>query len=225
MPFLRGVRVLSTYAGDRPSAIDEPLRRKSANPRLSTAPGPRRHRSHRLVGLCQPTKGADSSLHKYVYDREPLLDVTQPGEHWPRQDFLISSDVFEHVRPPVSLAFAGARRLLKPDGVLILSVPFIRRPIDTIEHFPTLHDYVILEECGQMVLRNRRPDGTIEVFDQLIFHGGEGTTLEFRLFSEWSLCRELHNAGFRRVDVFRRTVPEWGIYWLEPWSVPLLARP
>jgi 2-polyprenyl-3-methyl-5-hydroxy-6-metoxy-1,4-benzoquinol methylase len=35
------------------------------------------------------------------------------------------SDVLEHVVPPVENAFCGLSDLLKPNGVLIFSVPYI----------------------------------------------------------------------------------------------------
>ena len=48
------------------------------------------------------------------YHQEPLLDITRvPEEKFGSCDFLISTDVFEHVLPPVGEAFVGARQLLK----------------------------------------------------------------------------------------------------------------
>lgn len=70
---------------------------------------------------------ANTFLHK-----EPRLDITAPGQRWLSScDYLISSDVFEHVAPPVSRAFDGALRILKPGGVLVLTVPYTKRPCVT----------------------------------------------------------------------------------------------
>ena len=60
------------------------------------------------------------------YDREPRLDITDPPTDLEGTlDFLISSDVFEHVPPPVERAFEGVFRLLKPGGVFVLTVPYL----------------------------------------------------------------------------------------------------
>ncbi len=51
--------------------------------------------------------------------QKPKLDITKPDPAlFGTLDFLLSTDVFEHVEPPVSLAFENARKLLKPGGVV-----------------------------------------------------------------------------------------------------------
>ena len=72
-------------------------------------------------------------------------------------DFIISTDVFEHIEPPVSRAFVNAKKLLKPDGIFIFSVPFSdpEKPgVPTKEHFPELHDYVIEQHDDGYCLKN-----------------------------------------------------------------------
>src|SRR4051794_16712557 len=61
------------------------------------------------------------------YVQLPRLDITaiDPALEG-SADFLISGDVFEHIPPPVSLAFENSRRLLKDNGVLLLTVPYFR---------------------------------------------------------------------------------------------------
>ena len=73
-------------------------------------------------------------------------------------------------------------------------------------------------------VRNRRRDGQVEEFPSPVFHGGPGTTLEMRLFSRDSLLRDLRAAGFREVRVADEGVPEFGIVWPVPWSLPVVAR-
>src|SRR5258708_30366905 len=52
------------------------------------------------------------------YDREPRLDITQAHpDRYGAYDFILSSDVFEHIAAPVERAFGEAYRLLKPNGV------------------------------------------------------------------------------------------------------------
>jgi len=156
---------------------------------------------------------------------EPRLDITDvPDALAGRHDFLIASDVFEHVAPPVARAFHGARRLLRPDGVLILTVPFSLDP-DTVEHFPDLHEFDIVEIDGTRRLHNQTRDGRLQTFDRLVFHGGDGATLEMRLFSRAAIERELRDAGFTRVRFADEACARFGIVWPYPWSVPVVARP
>jgi SAM-dependent methyltransferase len=157
------------------------------------------------------------------FHTEPRLDIADVSEHRAAEaDFIIASDVFEHVAPPVARAFANARRLLKPGGVLIFSVPF-SLAADTVEHFPALHAYRLIDAGGSWRLENRTSDGRNEVFTDLVFHGGPGTTLEMRLFSRAGLERAFTEAGFARMRIADEACPEHGIVWPEPWSVPMVA--
>lgn len=158
------------------------------------------------------------------YHEEPLLDITKvPTEMESSCDVVVSTDVFEHVLPPVSLAFAGARRLLKPGGTLVLTVPF-ELGDGTREHFPDLNRFEIVGEGQGRKLVNTRADGQVETFERLVFHGGPGSTLEMRVFSRKSLERELQDAGFVDIRFADADVPEWGIFWEVPWSVPVTAK-
>jgi len=58
------------------------------------------------------------------FDREPRFDLSAVPEESGKYDFLISSDVFEHVRHPVDQAFRNAYQMLKPNGVLVFTVPY-----------------------------------------------------------------------------------------------------
>jgi SAM-dependent methyltransferase len=180
------------------------------------------------IGLSDSTTYAGPLARKFAYtntyfDADPMLDIANVShEHNARYDFIIASDVFEHVAPPVERAFSNARRMLKSGGVLIFSVPFMLAA-DTIEHFPELHDYRLIESAEGWRLENRTADGRNQTFTDLVFHGGIGATLEMREFSLASLEREFAAAGFSRMRVAEAFLP-YGIHLPEPWSVPMVAH-
>lgn len=157
------------------------------------------------------------------FHTRPRLDITRPGRRYRNLDFLVSTDVFEHVAPPISRAFHGAFGLLKPGGCFILSVPYAMQP-ETIEHFPDLYRFKIVQEEGKPILYNRtRWLRRQQRFDNLKFHGGAGATLEMRLFSKNGLIKELRDAGFREIE-FSDQSPEEGIVFENPCGFPLIAR-
>jgi SAM-dependent methyltransferase len=159
------------------------------------------------------------------YHVEPRLDITAiPEESVGRYSFLISSDVFEHI-PVFGLddAFRNACRLLREDGVFIFTVPFMKTG-ETREHFPRMHDFRIVETNGKRFLYNRTAGGEEEIFDDLVFHGGEGMTLEMRMFTEPDLVRRLRAAGFSSIRVCVDHAPEFGVDWPMDWAVPIVAR-
>ena len=158
------------------------------------------------------------------YHKEPRMDLRNIDLQLEGKfDFVISSEVFEHIPPPVSLAFENTRRLLKPTGVLIFSAPYSKQE-ETVEHFPELYDYRVVETDGIRKLVNVTRSGASQVFDNLTFHGGEGSTLEMRVFSESSLIREFQRAGFTRINIHKSPDFEHGIYWRSDWSLPMSVR-
>lgn len=159
------------------------------------------------------------------YHQAPVFDVTQPDKRdQERYDFILSSEVMEHVPPPVERAFDILCKLLKPDGLLLLTTPYSLLEGNTAEHFPSLHQYTLSEVDGRVVLLNRRRDGWMEVFENLTFHGGHGSTIEMRTFTEESLRAILIEAGFTSVHFAAGDWPEFGIEHAETWSLPIAAR-
>jgi len=156
--------------------------------------------------------------------KKPRLDIRRPDAAMIGTcDFVTSSDVLEHVDPPVRDAFVNLRRLLRPGGVLVLTVPFaIEGP--TLEHFPDLFDYRIEQHGDDYRLINRTRAGVEQRFSDLIFHGGPGNTLEMRLFSRPGLEETLTQAGFVDVRFHGEPCLAHGIDWKWPWSVPITAR-
>lgn len=158
------------------------------------------------------------------YHKTPKLDITDiTVKDENSVDFLVSSDVFEHVAPPVNVSFENARKMLKPGGAFVFSVPYAQEG-ETQEHFPNLHQFKIEIIDGKRTLINHKKDGDIEVFSDLVFHGGEGETIEMRVFSEGDLRKDLQKAGFNDIQIMSTPYFEFGIYWPSPWSLPIIAR-
>ena len=158
------------------------------------------------------------------YHQSPFLDITKPqASDEGRYHFILSSEVMEHIPPPVERGFETLCCLLQPDGLLLLTTPYT---IDgkTKEHFPHLYEYALASPGGHSVLVNRRKDGTLETFDNLMFHGGPGSTLEMRVFAEGSLRDLLAKAGFREIHIATEDSPSFGIEHAETWSLPIAAR-
>lgn len=163
------------------------------------------------------------------FHQEPLVDVTKPDPaRLASLDFLLSSDVFEHVLPPVQAAFDGAFAMLRPGGWLILSVPHIPAGMGegTKEHFPDLHEWSVESDSrGERTLVNVTAGGVRQVFNSLVFHGGSGETLEMRMFEERSILAHLAAAGFENVSVRTESDLQYGISWGDDRaSVPIIAQ-
>jgi len=162
--------------------------------------------------------------HNTFFHREPRLDIAHPPEsEFGRYDFAISSDVFEHVVPPVEAAFQNVWRLLRPNGVFVFTVPYSLEE-STVEHFPELHEYGLARLGERHVLVNRTREGQTQIYENLVFHGGPGSTLEMRVFSERGLRDTLSGAGFREVRFYGEDSPEFGILRHEQCSLAIAAR-
>jgi len=173
----------------------------------------------KAIGLSDPAPIAAVLAQRFdylntTYHRRPLFDITHPTE-LEAFDFVIASEVFEHVAPPVQKAFNNLRRILKPGGFAIFSTPTEPNG-ETVEHFPGLFDWQLVRLATGPVLLNRTLDGKLETYDNLHFHGGEGSTLELRVFSEQGLLANCRAAGFQEIKQAEDYEP-WGIRW-EPWA-------
>ncbi len=163
------------------------------------------------------------SFRNTYYHKEPLLNILNVnGYEESCADFIICSDVLEHVCPPVSLAFQNLFRLLKRRGVLVVTVPLVE-DAHAKEHFPRLSEYHFEVRGDRKVLINRTANGSYEEFNELVFHDGQGETLEMRVFSKDWVLNEMTRAGFSEIEVMDREHPEFGILWRDNRSVPILA--
>ena len=155
------------------------------------------------------------SYENTFYDRKPKLDILNLTEkNLGKYDFVISTDVFEHILPPLQQGFDNLFRLLKPGGCLIFSVPYTRTA-QTVEHYPGMLDYEILNFRGTRILVNRDDGGHLQVYDNLVFHGGKGATLEMRIFCETDILNRLAQSGFEDIKVYDQPNLSIGYYWPE----------
>jgi SAM-dependent methyltransferase len=159
------------------------------------------------------------------YHKEPKLDITSIEPSFDKRfDFIISSDVFEHIDPPISIAFTNLKKILKDTGFVIFTVPYTIENDDTREHFPDLFNYKIENKKEPYYLENITKNGIHQKYENLIFHGGEGFTLEMRLFSEKSLINEFSKAGFHCLKFYSGPFQKYGIIWKCLWSLPIIVR-
>jgi SAM-dependent methyltransferase len=189
-----------------------------------------RVKSLRGLGMSDSEQYADQLALKFdyrntSYDREPRIDLRDPPAlELGTYDFILSSEVFEHVLPPSATAFDNAFRLLKPAGVLVLTVPYSIGG-DTKEHFGKLGEFGLAQVGDRVLLVNRTASGEIAVHDNLVFHfGANGPALEMREFSEIDLKTELTRAGFGEVCIYTGNYAPFGAVTSESWSLPIAAR-
>ncbi len=184
----------------------------------------------RLIGIgisdWEGLSQALSDKFEYVntfFHKHPHVDITDVSIFQQEvADFLICSDVLEHVNPPVISGFAGMFKILKPGGLLVFSIPY---DLDgkSKEHFPNLYNFRIVNVEDSFALINKTRTGKLEFFDDLIFHGGPGTTLEMRRMALPEVLDSLQSVGF--IDVQQvGSFPESGIIWLHDEGRTLIAR-
>lgn len=184
-----------------------------------------RNRKIRGIGLSDWDPIANILAKRFDYKntffhREPRLDIMNPHPGAASCDFIIATEVFEHVPPPVQTAFDNLARMLKPDGFAIFSSPWNSEG-GTEEHFPDLFDWQVLKFRGDYVLLNRTRDGRLGAFDNLVFHDGPGETLEIRVFSKDGLLANCKAAGFE--VALAEDNPDYGIVW-DDWSRGMVLR-
>lgn len=155
--------------------------------------------SLRGLGLTDPLSIAGPLAERFTYvntyfDIEPRFDIRTGDSPIGELDFLISSEVFEHIEPPVSVAFRNAARLLKPGGVLLLTTPWILDGRDR-DVLPELYDWKLDYTAGNCSIVNRGPDGGVEWFRDIRADGSPGRTFgrtreHFPELHDWRLIEE-----------------------------------
>lgn len=189
-----------------------------------------RIKSLRGLGTSDPGQYADKLADKFDYrntffHREPQFDLVNPPPHeLGRYDFIVSSEVLEHVLPPVERAFDSLLRLLKPAGILVMTVPYSLEA-SMAEHYPDAFEFGFVKLGERVVLVNRTRSGEVQVFDNPVFHiSWGGAALEMREFNETELRRMINGSGFSEVLTHADDDSQWGIVHAEKWSLPIVAR-
>jgi SAM-dependent methyltransferase len=142
------------------------------------------------------------------FDKNPLLDISHPSQNWcDSTDILISSDVIEHVMPPLANAFSGHYKVLKPGGKLILTAPYFKRS-SFLEKYPFMISYTVDENLNVIALD--KDYNSFKIVDP-IFHGGPGKTLEMRLLTPETIREGLELAGFQDVFFHENDILDYGI--------------
>ena len=187
-------------------------------------------KSLRGLGISDKAEYAEQLEHKFdyrntFYDRPPLLDLMNPpSSEFGKYDFVIASDVLEHVSPPAQTGFPNIRKLLRPGGVAIMTVPYSVEAVGTAERFPQLNQYCVSAIGGRAVLVNRTVAGEFQVFDELVFHLAASPSLEMREFSETGLRELLAELSYGAPRWHGESYESYGIVWPEPWSLPFALR-
>jgi SAM-dependent methyltransferase len=174
------------------------------------------------LGLTDPQPIAASLERCFTYRNtyltaDPRLDIRFDPSPLGPLDFLIASEVFEHVEPPVMQAFQNAASLLRESGVLFFTSPWVWDG-DPATAIPDLHDWKLSpdgDRCWSIV--NRRPDGQEERFPDMHFDGSPGPSLgytreHFPALHDWRLSNEEGNWSLTNtrpgapVETFRNLV-------------------
>ena len=126
---------------------------------------------------------------------EPILDLNAPPPEPDGDiDFVVASEVFDHVTGEIELVLGNVRRMLKPGGLLVLTVPY------TVD------------------------GSTVEYNDSSDDAGPTGGFVPARRFSLGGLRRALECAGYGDIVVHDDVNRDFGIWWSPRVSVPLSAR-
>jgi hypothetical protein len=154
------------------------------------------------IGLTDPESIARVLTCRFEYrntyfNAEPRLDLRSDPSPIGELDFLIASEVFEHIEPPVTQPFRNASGFLKPNGFLLLTVPWVWNG-DPKEAIPELYDWKLDREGDRWLVINRKPDGEIERFYDMVFDDGPGRSLgntreHFPELHDWKLVNEDEN--------------------------------
>jgi hypothetical protein len=173
------------------------------------------------IGLTDPDSIARVLTERFTYrntylNNEPSLDIRSDPSPIGELDFLIASEVFEHIEPPVMQAFRNVTSLLKRSGVLLLTVPWVWDG-DPNNAIPDLYDWKLDREGDRWLVVNRKANGEIERFYDMVWDNGLGPSLgntrehfpelhERKLVNEGASWRLLNRRRDGTIETFENLV-------------------
>jgi len=149
------------------------------------------------LGISDDIDVASRLSNKFFYnntyfDTFPNLDIRNvPDIAKAKFEFVICSDVLEHIDTDLELAVRGLKDLLNRNGFAVISVP-ISAEAGHPEFYPELKSFSIKDEVVSWVDKNNISH---EDFNPE-FHGGRGQNLAFRRFSDESIEELIMRNGF-----------------------------
>ncbi|MSX34844.1 MAG: methyltransferase domain-containing protein [Actinobacteria bacterium] len=144
-------------------------------------------------------------------DVHPIVDLLNPQSSMQGlYDFVICSDVLEHVPPSAERAIASLASFLRPGGIAMVSVPVSGG--ETEEYYPDITDWSMLD--GELHWTDA--SGASHIDNDPEIHGGDGLTIAFRTWGAEDFERAVLSNGFSSIE---RLVPcpELGVPEM-PWS-------
>jgi SAM-dependent methyltransferase len=140
------------------------------------------------------------------FDADLARELAGRGE---RADVIHVHNVLAHVPEPGGFA-AGLEHLLKPDGVAVIEVPYVRDLIDNGEFDTIYHEHVFYFSLGALDALFHRHGLLIEHVERVPIHGGslrlfvvhQGKVLQ-RGASVVALLDEEQAFGVDRIDFYR----------------------
>ena len=132
-------------------------------------------------------------------DVAPFIDLLDPPSATAGlYDFVICSDVLEHVPPPAERALVSLASFLRPGGAAVVSVPI--RDEGTDEYYPGITEWSMVDGA----LHWTDGDGATHVDPDPEIHGGDGLTIAFRTWGADEFERAILASGFSSIE---RLVP------------------
>jgi hypothetical protein len=130
------------------------------------------------IGLTDPAPVAALLAQRFTYvntymDAKPRVNIRSDPSPLGPLDFLVASEVFEHVEPPVMDAFNNAASMLKPSGVLFLTVPWVHEG-DGRQILPDLYDWKLVRDGDQWAIIDRTSR-----YPGMSFNGSPGPSIGY----------------------------------------------
>ena len=120
----------------------------------------------------------------------PRFDIRSDSSPIGELDFLIASEVFEHVAPPVMPAFHNVAPLLKASGIMLFTAPWAWDG-DPNTAIPELFDWALGRDSERYIVVNLTPDGREERFCDMVPGPSLGRTREhFPNLDQWQLVEK-----------------------------------